>query len=335
MKNEHFEHAMQIIASRRNQAVTKNQERIREIEIRIPEIVEINRQLFRTSRDLMQLIQAGKNVQQKVEALQQRNQQAQAMVRSLLEQHGYPNDYLEVQYTCEKCHDTGYYNGNFCSCLMELCAKLAAEELNQSVQFSESSFSTFSLIYYDAQHTGNGKSCYKAMESVFIYCKTYAQHFSPTSPSIFMYGDTGLGKTHLSLAIANEILKKGYSVLYDSTINFLRQVEKEHFGRDNNHTDTLELLLSCDLLILDDLGTEFYSQFYQSTIYNIINTRMNRKKPTIINTNLASDEVSSIYDDRITSRIFTTYTVLHFVGTDVRIFKKKEEKQQERNEQMI
>ena len=143
-----------------------------------------------------------------------------------------------------------------------------------------------------------------------------------------MYGKTGLGKTHLSLAIANEVLKKGFSVLYDSVINFLRQVEKEHFGRETRNSDTLELLLSCDLLILDDLGTEFHSQFYQSTIYNIINTRMNRKKPTIISTNLNYDEISHLYDERITSRIFTTYTIHHFVGMDVRVFKKQQEQRQ-------
>ena len=101
------------------------------------------------------------------------------------------------------------------------------------------------------------------------------------------------------------MLRRGYSVLYDSVINFLRQVEREHFGRASGDDDTLELLLSCDLLILDDLGTEFHSQFYQSTIYNIINTRMNRNRPTIISTNLNYDEISHQYDERITSRIYT------------------------------
>lgn len=319
------ERALQIIAGRRNAAITQNQERIQEIESRIPEVVEINRQLFRTSRELMQIIRSGSDVTRKVQSLQQRNQQAQQIVRTLLQKNGYPADYLDMHYTCEKCQDTGYASGTFCTCFTELSAKLAAEELNQSVQFEACNFSSFSLAYYDGQKTGSGKSCYAAMECVYLFCQEYAAHFSLQSPSILMYGKTGLGKTHLSLAIANEVLKKGFTVLYDSVINFLRQVEKEHFDREARSTDTLELLLSCDLLILDDLGTEFHLQFYQSSIYNIINTRMNRKKPTIINTNLNYDEISHLYDERITSRIFTTYTCHHFVGTDVRVLKKQQE----------
>ncbi len=330
MENNYMEQAMQRIANRRNKAKIQNEERIQEIETRIPEVIEINRQLFLTGRDLMQIIQKGENVQQRVEQLRRQNMQAQQMVQQLLVQHGYPADYLDMHYTCEKCQDTGYYQGKFCTCLTELAGKLAAKKLNQSVQFLDCSFSNFSLEYYQGLHTSNGASCYTAMERVMNYCREYARHFDTNAPSILMEGKTGLGKTHLSLAIANEVLKKGYSVLYDSVINFLRQVEKEHFGRINAGTDTLELLLSCDLLILDDLGTEFHSQFYQSSIYNIINTRMNRQKPTIISTNMDYNEISKQYEERITSRIYTTYTCLLFVGQDIRVLKKQQEQQRKK-----
>lgn len=329
MKEDHFERAMRTVSARRNEAITQNRERIQEIETRIPEVVEINRQLFRTSRDLMQIIRKGGDVGNRIETLRQQNQQAQQMIRQLLKQYGYPADYLDMHYSCEKCQDTGYSNGTFCTCLTALAAKLAVQELNQSVQFENCNFSTFSLAYYSGQHTQNGTSCYAAMERVLFFCQEYAKHFSPDAPSVLLFGKTGLGKTHLSLAIANEVLKKGFSVLYDSVINFLRQVEKEHFGKTESGTDTLELLLSCDLLILDDLGTEFHSQFYQSSIYNIINTRMNRNKPTIISTNMDYDDISHQYEERITSRIYTTYTCLHFVGQDVRVLKKQQEQQKQ------
>lgn len=334
MKEDRLEYALRTVSARRNYAETQNRERVEEVGSRIPEIAEINRQLFRTGRDLMQIIRSGQDISQKIEDLRQQNMQAQEMIRQLLVQHGYPQDYLEMHYTCEKCQDTGYYGGTFCTCVTDLAAKQAVKELNQSVQFESCSFSNFSLSYYQGQHTETGGNCYAAMERVLFFCREYASHFTLSSSSILMFGKTGLGKTHLSLAIANEVLQKGFSVLYDSVINFLRQVEKEHFGREEKGTDTLEMLLSCDLLILDDLGTEFRSQFYQSAVYNIVNTRMNRKKPTIISTNMDYDGISYQYDERITSRIFTTYTCLQFVGTDVRVLKKQQEQQRGKTDSM-
>lgn len=322
MQGNYLEQALGMIHSRRLAAEQQNRERIMEIESRIPEVSEVNYQMFRTSRDLMQIIVKGENTKERVAALRQQNLQAQEMIRRLLKEHGYPEDYLELHYTCEKCHDTGYFQQKYCICLTDLIAKLSARELNKSVQFEQCSFENFDLNYYRGFQTENGGSCYQAMEKVYFFCQEYARQFTNHSSSILMFGKTGRGKTHLSLAIANRVLQNGYNVLYDSAINFLRQVEKEHFGRGGSNDDTLDTLLSCDLLILDDLGTEFHKQFYQSTVYNIINTRMNRDLPTIISTNLNHNEISALYDERITSRIYTTYTCLHFVGQDVRVLKK-------------
>ena len=321
MKAEHLEQARNEISARRNHARTVNDERFQEIHTRIPEIAEINRQLFRTSRSVMDIIRSGENVQERIETLRKQNQQAQLLVRRLLTANGYPENYLDVTYTCPKCSDTGYYQGAFCSCLTELAAKYAARELNRSAQINQCSFDTFDLAYYRGHKTESGADCLRPMEVIYHFCKEYAAHFTTESPSILMYGNTGLGKTHLSLSIASAVLEKGYSVLYDSVINFLRQVENEHFGRDQSGSDTLSLLLSCDLLILDDLGTEFDTPFYQSIIYNIINTRMNRCLPTIISTNMDFNGISHKYDERITSRIFATYVNHHFVGYDVRILR--------------
>ena len=141
-----------------------------------------------------------------------------------------------------------------------------------------------------------------------------------------MLGNTGLGKTHLSLSIANEVLSKGYSVIYDSIINILHKIENEHFGRDKTN-DTLSLINETELLILDDLGTEYSSSFYVSTIYNIINTRLNASKSTIISTNLSLAEIGDRYDERIVSRITTMYNCMTFAGNDVRYQKKQREMQ--------
>ena len=255
MQGNYLEQALGMIHSRRLAAEQQNRERIMEIESRIPEVSEVNYQMFRTSRDLMQIIVKGENTKERVAALRQQNLQAQEMIRRLLKEHGYPEDYLELHYTCEKCNDTGYFQQKYCTCLTDLIAKLSARELNKSVQFEQCSFENFDLNYYRGFQTENGGSCYQAMEKVYFFCQEYARQFTNHSSSILMFGKTGRGKTHLSLAIANRVLQNGYNVLYDSAINFLRQVEKEHFGRGGSNDDTLDTLLSCDLLILDEAGS--------------------------------------------------------------------------------
>lgn len=321
MKYEHFEKARSEISSRRNRAQTENDRRFEEVNTLVPEIAEINNQLFQTSRKIMQLIRSGEDIAERMNTLKRQNQQAQIMVRQLLKEKGYPENYLDISYTCPKCSDTGYNGGTYCECLTSLAAKIATEELNRNAQINLCSFESFDLSYYKGHKTESGSDCYKAMEIILEFCKEYAAHFSKNSPSIMMFGGTGLGKTHLSLSIASVVLQKGFSVLYDSVINFLRQIENEHFGRDTTGNDTLSLLLECDLLILDDLGTEFDTPFYQSMIYNIINTRINRSLPTIISTNMDWSGISHKYEERITSRIFATYVNQHFVGYDVRILK--------------
>ena len=329
MKEQHLKEALSILSARRNDARTTQEQHLQEVEQTIPEIIEINRQLFHTSQELMQIIRSGKNVEERTKRLALQNQQGQAMIRQLLVMHGYPETYLDIIYQCPYCNDTGYANGTYCSCLLTLTGNLAAKELNQTAQIQLCRFDTFSLEYYRGQKTKEGADCYLIMKKILEYCQDYALHFNKKSPKILMFGKTGRGKTHLSLSIASVVLEHGYSVLYDSVINFLRRIEQEHFGREKSDTDTMELLLTCDLLILDDLGTEFDSPFYQSTIYNLINTRMNRSLPTIISTNLDYNGISHRYEERITSRIFATYSNLYFVGQDVRILKAQNARKQE------
>ena len=168
MQGNYLEQALGMIHSRRLAAEQQNRERIMEIESRIPEVSEVNYQMFRTSRDLMQIIVKGENTKERVAALRQQNLQAQEMIRRLLKEHGYPEDYLELHYTCEKCNDTGYFQQKYCTCLTDLIAKLSARELNKSVQFEQCSFENFDLNYYRGFQTENGGSCYQAMEGLLL-----------------------------------------------------------------------------------------------------------------------------------------------------------------------
>ena len=315
-KYEQFQEAMRIIQGRRTGANALAEQRTQEVNDRFPQIREINSRLSDTAMELFRVIRAGEDAQAKIEQIRRRNLEGQRIVRQMLVANGLPEDYLELHYTCPKCDDTGYVNGGYCDCLKRELGRLAVEEMNRHAQVKLCSFESFSLKYYR-----NDPACYETMSRILAFCKRYAEQFDLHAPSLLLSGNTGLGKTHLSLAIASEVMQKGYGVLYDSVINLLRRVEREHFGKAEDNADTLELLLSCELLILDDLGAEFDSSFYVSTVYNIINTRLNCGLPTIISTNLTHEQVQRRYEDRIVSRLFATYTGLHFVGTDVRLQK--------------
>jgi DNA replication protein DnaC len=300
-------------------AVVENERRIAEINQKIPQIREINNQIYNTGKELIKIISSGNNdnVNGKIEQLRQFNLGAQAMSRQVLTQNGYPADYLDMHYTCPKCQDTGYVNSEFCDCFKKLCGSLAASNLNKNAQLQLSSFDTFSLSFYQGED-------YFTMKHIFEYAKNYAVTFDPqSSQSILMFGKTGLGKTHLSLAIANKVLEKGYSVIYDSIINILRSIEREHFSREHS-MDMINLVMDVDLLILDDLGTEYETAFYNSTVYNIINTRLNSGKPTIISTNLDFAGIRRRYEERVVSRITAVYTCMEFKGEDVRFQLKKQ-----------
>ena len=313
MDNAIFDKAQSIMTSRRMKAVSENEQRIAEVNQKIPQIREINEVLFNTGKELISIISNGRgeDVSQKVEQLKQYNLGAQAMSRKILAENGYPEDYLDMHYTCPVCSDTGYNGDRFCECFRSLCGKLAADELNKSSQLKLSSFNSFSLSYYSGEN-------YFAMKKILEYTMQYAATFSPTSKSILMFGQTGLGKTHLSLAIANVVLEKGYSVIYDSAINVLRNIEKEHFSYEHS-SEMIDLVMDTDLLILDDMGTEYESQFYNATIYNIINTRLNCGKPSIISTNLDLSGIARRYDKRVVSRIISMYSCLEFKCEDVRL----------------
>ncbi len=318
MNSEIFDKAQSIISGRRLRAVEENERRIREINDKIPQIREINAELFNTGKELIGLIgDKNSNAADKIEKLRKYNLEAQKMSRTILVENGYPADYLDMHYTCEKCRDTGYCGSEFCDCLNQLCGKLSADELNKHAQLSLSSFDTFDLRYYNGQDR-------ETMQRIFSFTKDYAENFKRDSKSILMFGRTGLGKTHLSLAIANTVLSKGYSVIYDSAVNILRKIESERFSRDSI-SETIDSVMNTDLLILDDLGTEYETPFFNATIYNIINTRLNSGKPAIISTNLDFEGIRRRYDDRVVSRIVAVYSCLEFKGEDIRLQIRKNE----------
>lgn len=289
-----------------------------EVAKKCPELLEIERQMAETGLSAIKTIGAGKNAGAIVQNLAKKNHELQECRKELLREFGYDENYLTPPYTCPICEDRGYVDNKTCACYERLLKEQAYKQLADETPLALCDFNSFSLSLYANTPDENGLIPREEMEGIYRFCKSYAQNFSLESNSLFLYGKTGLGKTHLSLAIASEAIHKGYGVIYGSTQNLLSKLEKERFGRAEDE-DTESLLLNCDLLILDDLGTEFITSYTVSEIYNIINTRGLRRKPTIINSNLNFSELQAKYSDRITSRILGSYTVLHFCGGDIRI----------------
>lgn len=184
-----------------------------------------------------------------------------------------------------------------------------------SALIKEQSFENFSLDYYSK----NIQHC-EIMRRNRDFLMDYADNFDPRkSQSILLMGGTGLGKTHLSSALAKRVIEKGNDVFYTGAIDLFSQFETQRFkSYSNEPNELIERYFECDLLIIDDLGTEMVNQFSVSTLYNLLNDRLSRRKPTLISTNLSNEEIQKKYTDRITSRMFGEYNVLVFMGTDVR-----------------
>lgn len=329
---EIYDNAKIRLDARRQQAIRENEERRKAFVAMNPEYGELDRKIAQTSIQLTRVMLSGqKDITEAVAEIRDNNLAMQARQREILHANGCPDDFLEPKFHCSQCGDTGFVNGKMCACFKELLRQEAYEELNRSTPLELCSFRSFSVDFYPDKAENSNLSPRQIMDKVKKSCWDYANHFTTNSPNLMFQGGVGLGKTHLSLAIAGKVISKGYGVIYGSAQNFFNTIESEHFGRGDDKQYTLNLLKSCDLLILDDLGTEFITQFTTATLYDIINTRILRRRPTIISTNFNIDGLKKKYDDRITSRLSGNYVRYQFVGSDVRITLKVKKKLSEQN----
>lgn len=324
--NSVYKAASDILHERRLNAEKAAERRKEEVYERFPRVKELEKQISMGGIKTARAVLAGGDVKKAVSKLRDQDLAMQAEVKRILTDNGYPANYFEPKYFCKKCEDKGYYDINGktvrCSCMKSALVTCACAELNRYAPLSLSTFESFDLEYYDKSINPKVKtSPYEHMSKVFRLCQNYADNFSKNSENILMSGETGLGKTHLSLAIANEVIKKGYGVVYASAPPIISKLEKEYFSSDKDDS-LFSMLADCDLLIIDDLGTEFYSQFAVSQFYNLFNSRMLSNKPIIINTNLTITELKEKYTDRFVSRICGNARQLDFLGRDIRIRRK-------------
>ncbi len=322
INEQHFNKASELLERRRVENRKEEQKRHDEICAKIPEYAKLELLLADTSRKLIAImLNKNDSAEQMLNQLEQSNLSLQKNLNALLVTGGFPEDYLDPIYTCTKCRDKGTLKGEWCDCFKRLMMNAAAEELNANTPLKLSGFDSFRLdLYSDKTDSSLGTSPRAIMEYNLNFCKEYAQEFTTEKDGIMMSGATGLGKTHLSLAIADTVMKKGYSVIYGSVPELLRTIEREYFGKSDD--DTMSTLTKCDLLILDDIGAEMEKPLYASLLYELLNARLSRNLPIIINSNLSQNDLKKRYQDRIFSRLYSL-EVLAFVGSDNRIALKK------------
>jgi DNA replication protein DnaC len=289
-----------------------------------PRVRELDMELRHTMAEVMgHAFRHGEDPQAAVAQVRRKNLGLQQERAELLTRGGFGPDYLEEGPRCRRCSDTGYVGEKMCSCLEKYCLEEQKKSLTSLLGGDGSSFDDFSLDYYSTvRDPGLGISPREQMEMIYETCVNYARKFSLRSRSLLMNGGTGLGKTFLSACIARQVVSMGYSVIYDTAIHVFSCMEKQKFGGGTEEEKRLaERILECDLLILDDLGTEMSTAFVSPALYSIINGRILDGKPTIISTNLSLGELSRRYTAQIASRLMGEYINLLFLGQDIRLLK--------------
>lgn len=318
-----YDEAFKILAKKRMTAEQKSQERKAVMYEACPRLAEIEQEMASTASYAARSVFAGANAQETIARLKTKNLALQEERKKILQSAQLPEDYLKPQYDCQQCKDEGYIDGRICSCMKKLLRQITYDRLNRSSPLSLSDFDAFSLDYYsDKLIVENTNYTHREfMSRVLTFCRQYACKFSKNSESLLFQGNPGLGKTHLSLAIAKEIIERSYGVIYMSVPILISKLETQHFGRgtiDEESDDLTNILAECDLLIMDDLGTEFVTPYSTAEIFNIINTRMLLSRPTIISTNLTLIGLQQTYNERTISRIIGNLKRFRFVGTDIR-----------------
>lgn len=302
------------IQARRERADAEHDARCRRLRELSPQIAELDKKLSGTGFLVFKTAVSGGDIA----AVRAQNSALQEKRRQLIEELGYPAEYGDIQYTCDKCRDTGYVDEGMrnCVCFRELVIKGRIEESAMGRLLDRQSFDNFDLGRYSYDEEVKGR-----MSTNLALARQFVKDFGTKYENLLLLGGTGTGKTHISSAIARELIHEGHEVIYDSTQNVISDFEAERFksGYNSQEESKTDKYMTCRLLILDDLGTEFINQFTLSVMYNLLNTRQNRGLPTVISTNLSAEELARKYEDRIYSRIIGESTILYFGGKDLRL----------------
>ena len=322
-KQELYQAAMRTVALRRQVARANAEDARAEAEAAIPALRHAEDEVRVRGIRCALAGASGKDRTEAAAALSKAKQELTA----LLAASGRPADALEPKFTCKKCQDTGSVQGRTCECVHKLMQDLRREEIEALSSLSISSFDTMELRYYpNTMDEKLGEPVRTYMGGLLDDLRSYAEEFDHSSESLMLFGNAGLGKTHAALAIAGIVLQKGFDVIYVSSPDFFGKLEALHFGSDpgGEEETLLQTAAGADLLILDDLGTEFNSSFFLSTLYSLLNNRLGAKLPTIVTTNITDGALlEKLYTEKISSRL-SSFVPCLFVGEDIRGLKAAE-----------
>jgi DNA replication protein DnaC len=292
-----------------------------EIYKKIPRIKDIDNLIERIGLDIAMSAFKGIDIESYISEKKKEITDLKVEKSELLSSRNYPVDYLDLKYKCSKCKDTGYIGNKKCSCFKQKLINKLYKQSNLKDILKKENFDMFDISLYSKEKFGNHSiSPRKNMEEIFSYCINYVNRFDEIDDSLFFSGNPGIGKTFLSHCIAKDLLDKAKTVIYQTAPNLIELIRNIKFN-DNLDNDLLNDFTDCDLLILDDLGTEQNNSFSQTELFNVINGRIIKNKKTIISTNILIEELDNYYPKRITSRILGLYHLYEFYGDDIRIKK--------------
>ncbi|HCW03478.1 MAG TPA: DNA replication protein DnaC [Clostridium sp.] len=304
----------------RDQENANLQRRRAEIEKKLPQVLDLERQIGKLCVELsMSALRTIEDRDSYLKNLKDKITDCRIKKTELLVANSYSQDYLSLHYRCGKCKDTGYIGLKKCGCYKQKLIELHYKDSDLSHVLKTNNFDNFNINYYSSQRAGEEpESPRKNMEKILSKALNFIKTFDKSKDNLLFYGNSGTGKTFLSHCIAKELLDKGYFVVYRTAEELIQNLRKIRF---ENHRDLEKLLLDCDLLIIDDLGTEQINDFSKTELFNLLNKRLLKEKNMLVSTNYSLKELMSIYSERITSRLLGNFNLFKFYGDDIRVTK--------------
>lgn len=326
-KTEIYKEVLRDYERLRSQKSAELREKQTQLYKKFPRLADIEREMNITGVRLARLIlEQPVDYIQKAERLRKHTAELKTEKLEILRANRIPENFLELSYNCTKCHDTGFIDGKECTCFKQKLVDKAYDQSNLKDIIKNENFDFFDIRYYSTEKDPERNiSPRENIQDILAVCIKFTQDFDKKFQNLLLYGKTGLGKTFLCNCMAKELLDSGKTVMYVTASQLFKLIEEDRFNRIGDEdipSHYMDDILSVDLFIIDDLGTEFSTILSSAELFNIINTRLINRKPVVISTNLSMEDIINQYSDRIVSRIVGSYTSLEFFGDDIRMIKK-------------